>query len=242
MLTLSNVTLSYDTGAAPVLRDFSLTVLQGQVVALFGPNGCGKSTLLRYLAGVPSAVHAAGGSVKSVESIGYVPQDADSTVMEWLTVAGNIYLPRRLRGGSLRDAASHAAQALAQLNVVLPIGLSGSELSGGQRHMVAIARELGRQPQLLLMDEALSPLDYSNRLAVIHSLRSWVRQNDVSILCVCHDSEEAATIADVVAILTPRPATVFALVDVPQGEETDAGQLAVAITRIRRRFQEAARG
>ena len=168
-----------DFGRGPVLRDVSLTVRQGETVCLMGPSGLGKTTLLRCVAGLE---RPESGSVTGVpERLGYVFQE-DRLCGAFSAVA-NV---RLATGRTLPEILRHLEE----------LGLAGSarrpvsQLSGGMRRRVAIARAVCAGPQLLLLDEAFKGLDDQCRRDTV----AYIRRHTpgASLLCVTHDSEEAA--------------------------------------------------
>jgi NitT/TauT family transport system ATP-binding protein len=205
---------TFDRGTGPVeaVRDINLTVEPGSIVSLVGPSGCGKSTLLHMIAGLyePSSgeVIYAGRPVESVNTaVGYMTQK--DTLFPWKTVQDNVALPSQLAGQPRADRRRDAVEILGR------VGLDGfearypSELSGGMRKRVALARMLLYQPETFLLDEPFGALDAQLKLAMHELLlRLWTEDRQ-TILLVTHDLVEAITLSDRVIVLTRRPSRII---------------------------------
>jgi thiamine transport system ATP-binding protein len=203
MLTLDHVTVEYD--GEPALRDASVDLADGHVLAVLGPSGSGKSTLLRAVAGLEPL---AGGRVcwdgRDLAGVpthrrGFALMFQDGQLFGHLSVARNVGYALRLRRA--RGAAARVRELLAL------VGLEGYDdrlpatLSGGERQRVALARALAVQPRLLLLDEPLSALDAGLRERLAADLRDILREAGTTALMVTHDQEEAFTVADRLAVV-----------------------------------------
>ncbi|MGW6933441.1 ABC transporter ATP-binding protein [Lentzea sp. NPDC054927] len=205
-LELDSITVRYGQTAA--VSDVSLSVADGEVVALLGPSGCGKSTLLRTIAGLekPSSgsvrwdsADLAGVPVHRRE-FGLVFQDGQ--LFPHRSVAGNVAFGLRMRRV---DREERDKRVLSLLELV---GLDGyasrrvTQLSGGEQQRVALARALAPSPRLLLLDEPLSALDRALREQLAVDLARLLREAATTALVVTHDHDEAFTLADRVAIMS----------------------------------------
>ncbi|MFJ6392924.1 ABC transporter ATP-binding protein [Streptomyces sp. NPDC091972] len=210
----------------PVLGGIDAEVRSGEFVCIVGPSGAGKTTLLRCLGGLMAptegAVYMDGVLVtQPPEKLAVVFQDYSRSLMPWMSVLSNVTLPLRSRGMSRTERHEAGLAALAG------VGLEGCEqqypwqLSGGMQQRVAIARALAYQPQALLMDEPFASVDAQTR-ADLEDLILRVRQEfGVTVVLVTHDIDEAVYLADRVLVLSGRPTTVRAVVDVPLPSERD---------------------
>jgi len=206
MLTISSVRRRFPNGTE-ALRDISLRLDAGDFLALLGPSGCGKSTLLRLIAGLdrPDAgtLRWEAGTPPAPGQIGYVFQDA--TLLPWASAEDNVWLPLRLRGIGRTAARGDIASVLTQ------VGLTGfetarpSQLSGGMRMRVSIARALVTKPRLLLMDEPFAALDEFTRHRLQEDLLVLWRDMGCTIVFVTHSIYEAAFFARRIVLMTPRP-------------------------------------
>ncbi|MCP2253074.1 thiamine transport system ATP-binding protein [Prauserella aidingensis] len=204
MLTVDRVTVTYDR--TPAVRDASLEIADGEVLALLGPSGSGKSTLLRAIAGLEPATGAVrwdGDDLAGVpvhrRGFGLVFQDGQ--LFPHRDVAGNIAFGPRMQGTPPADRERRVAELLDL------VGLAGyerrpvTELSGGEAQRVALARALAPRPRLLLLDEPLSGLDAELRESLALDLVGVLRRAKTTTLLVTHDQEEAFTLADRLAVL-----------------------------------------
>jgi NitT/TauT family transport system ATP-binding protein len=201
VLLIDGVSRRY-AGGLLALADVRLRIETGDFLVLLGPSGCGKSTLLRLLAGLdqPSAGRLVwDGAAPRPGEIGFVFQDP--TLMPWATAAENASLNLRLRG--LDPAPAHA--------MLIRLGLAGfeqarpSQLSGGMRMRVSIARALASRPRLLLMDEPFAALDEFTRHRLQAELLAIVEALGCTTVFVTHSVYEAAMLARRVVIMSPRP-------------------------------------
>ncbi|HYL80694.1 MAG TPA: ABC transporter ATP-binding protein [Candidatus Acidoferrum sp.] len=211
---MSTVTLTYlrkDFGAVPVVCGITLTVQEGEFVALLGPSGCGKTTTLRLIAGfeTPTA-----GEIRirerTVSGAGcFVPPEArhvgmvfqSHAVWPHMTVEQNVAYPLKLRGLPPADRLKRARQMLEL--VQLP-GLEARfphQLSGGQQQRVALGRALAMEPEVLLLDEPLSNLDAHLRKEMRLEIKALQRRLGITVLYVTHDQEEALSLADRMAVM-----------------------------------------
>ncbi|HJT90025.1 MAG TPA: ABC transporter ATP-binding protein [Bryobacteraceae bacterium] len=198
LLEARGVRFSY-SGAAPVIRDVSLAVPQGSLCALIGSNGCGKSTLIRLFAGLLQSaggeIHFGGVPLRSIprrqaaRRIAYVPQSTalafPFTALEVVLTGRSPYTPRfQFENDSDREL---ALEALATVDALHLAGRRVTELSGGERQMVAVARALAQAPECLLLDEPSASLDLKHRSALIRTLAALRDQRRLTGLVVTHD-------------------------------------------------------
>ena len=192
------------------LQPIDLTVHAREFVALVGPSGCGKSTILNLIAGLlqPSAgvVSYDGATVAGPNRrVGYMTQK--DTLLPWRTAADNVRIALELKCRAVpRDEADARVAQIIDL-----VGLTGferhfpSELSGGMRKRVALARTLIYEPETLLMDEPFGALDAQLKLLMLDQLQELTRQRRMTVVFVTHDLGEAITLADRVVVFSARP-------------------------------------
>ena len=227
ILEIRNLSYAYPNGLQ-ALRDVSLDVTKGELVALVGPSGCGKSTLLGLLAGLvkPSQgvirwldCEGSGTSEHSRPRLTLVFQK--DTLLPWLTVEKNTDFGMRFQK---LPAAERAAR------VTRLLGIAGLEefrhsyprqLSGGMRRRVAFLQGVASLPQVLLLDEPFSALDEPTRVSIHREVLSIVRELGMTVILVTHDLSEAISLCSRVQILTQRPASIAVDRQVPFGYPRD---------------------
>lgn len=193
------------------LRGVSFSVAPGELVAVVGASGCGKSTLLRAIAGLTAPT--AGTVAADRCALGYVFQDP--TLLPWRTVRANVELFAELHGIAAPERRRLAADAIAL------VGLTGSEqqrpaaLSGGMRMRVSLARSLTLAPATFLFDEPFGALDEITRERLNDELLRLYATAGFAGVFVTHSVYEACYLAARVLVLSPRPGTVVAAVEVP---------------------------
>lgn len=205
MLEARDITVRFSERT--VLDDVSLTVADGEVVAVLGPSGIGKSTLLRVLAGLlvadAGSVWLDGADITRLPShrrdIGLVFQDEQ--LFPHLDVAANIGFGLRMQGATRAATAARVTELLAL------VGLAGFEhrrvtsLSGGEAKRIALARSLAPRPRVLLLDEPLTGLDRDLHDRLAAEVATLLRATCTTALLVTHDRDEAAAIADRTVVL-----------------------------------------
>lgn len=207
ILELNQVGFSYHSldGETPALFDISFSVCTGEFIAIVGPSGCGKSTLLSLICGLLKPEF---GTIKrNTGSIGYMLQK--DHLFEWNTVYENVTLGLQIQG-TLNENKEKADRML-EMYGLLPFADSPpSALSGGMRQRAALIRTLVLEPDVLLLDEPFSALDYQTRLEVADDIGSIIRDNAKTAILVTHDLSEAISLGDRIIILSKRPGTVSA--------------------------------
>jgi len=208
VLRFENVSMHYHSkqGETVALQNVNFSVNEGEFVAIIGPSGCGKTTLLSLAAGLLSPtkgnVHTDGGS------FGYMLQKDE--LFPWRTIEKNIFLPLEIKR---TNTVNHQERALA---LAEKYGLSQflknypSSLSGGMRQRAALIRTLSVDPDVLLLDEPFSALDYQTRLSVCDDVYKIIRQEKKTALLITHDISEAISVADKIFVLSRRPARIVA--------------------------------
>jgi ABC-type nitrate/sulfonate/bicarbonate transport system ATPase subunit len=202
-------------GALPVVGGVSLSVADGEFVAIVGPSGCGKSTLLNVVAGFERAdegvVLIDGAAVQAPSREGIVISQHGS-VFPWLTVRQNLMFGLHDKPAAERTTLADHYAALVGLK-----GFEGSyphELSGGMLKRVELARALVVKPEVLYMDEPFSALDALMNLRMRNELLRILQVERHTVLLITHDVEEAVYMADRIVVLSQRPTTVQAVFEV----------------------------
>jgi NitT/TauT family transport system ATP-binding protein len=219
-IELHDVQHVYAGGGAPVpaLAGVTLTVADGEFVALLGPSGCGKSSLLRIVADLlrPSSgmvrIHAADRD-RGQPRTALVFQEY--ALFPWRTVLDNVVFPLEMRRVPRAERLTLARDVLRRVGLQEFAQAYPHQLSGGMRQRVGIARALAAQPEVLLMDEPFGALDAQTRTLLQEELlRVWEAERK-TVLYVTHSIDEAVYLADRVVLLTARPGRVKAEYQVP---------------------------
>jgi ABC-type nitrate/sulfonate/bicarbonate transport system ATPase subunit len=226
LLRLDRISVAFDT--VVVLDGIDVDVRDGEFVALVGPSGCGKTTLLNVCSGwlAPSA-----GTVDRPARLRMVFQQ--DGLFPWLTVSENILLGlEQVTDPAERKRRSEALLELIGLRTFASV--YPHQLSGGMRQRVELARAIGGDTPLLLMDEPFSSLDYLTRLKMRRELARILREQPRTVVLVTHDIEEAAQLADRVLVLSERPARVRdeIVLDVPRPRDLTHPEVVAAVHRI----------
>ncbi|MDA4122852.1 MAG: ABC transporter ATP-binding protein [Thaumarchaeota archaeon] len=235
IIVVQNINLSFklEKNAMPALIDVSLSAYRNEFVALTGPSGCGKSTLLRIIAGL---IKPTSGNVRFLGDPVVGPRTDITMVFQnfvllpWKTSLDNVAF-----GLSFRKDLSDEKKKVIAKDALDHVGLGGfenvypSELSGGMKQRVGIARALALQPQVLLMDEPFSSLDdlTAERLRKeIYSLLINPESPIQTVIMVSHNVEEIVELADRAVVLSPRPGKVVAnmLIDLPRPRSRKAAE------------------
>lgn len=223
-LKLTNVDYSYHTlqGEINALSNISLSVDDGEFISIVGPSGCGKSTLLSLIAGL---LEPDKGKISfSGDNIGYMLQK--DHLFEWRTVFRNITLGLEIQH---KLSSTHLEKVDKMMN---SYGLSQfknsypRELSGGMRQRAALIRTLALEPDLLLLDEPFSALDYQTRLQVCDDIYKIIKSEHKTAILVTHDLAEAISIGGRVVVLSARPGRIQTVIDVHYPPEYNSPILA----------------
>ena len=225
-IELRGVSYAYRTGTShlPVLDELSLACATGSFTAVVGPSGCGKSTLTRLIAGLMlpdrGEVLLHGEPVRSPRAtVGMAFQNP--VLLEWRTILANVLLPLEIVPNRLtREERRDRARGLLAL-----VGLEAfedrrpSELSGGMRQRASLCRALVTRPEVLILDEPFGALDAFTREDLWQTMHALRREERFTCMLITHDLRESVFLADRVVVLSDRPATTQATMEVPLGEE-----------------------
>ena len=239
-VAVSGLSKVYGHGPSEVLAldRITLEVQRGELVCLVGASGCGKTTLLNILAGLD---RPAGGTVTVRGRSALMFQE--SALFPWMTVAGNVELALRLRG---LDKTERRGRALELLEVVR-LGGQGHkrphELSGGMRQRAALARALGQDADILLMDEPFAALDAITRDSLHDELERLWAESGLTVVFVTHNVREAARLGDRIVLLTSRPGRVAEVfpVEIPRPRRIESPDVSALAGRVTEALREEVR-
>ena len=218
-LTCVDVSHAFESSESWILRDISLQVPLGEFVALVGASGCGKTTLLRILAGLirpeRGTVLIDGANLTGVPSKGRAMVFQGDRLFPWRTALSNTMFGLELRGVPRATAVARALATLKLVGLERSVNAYPSELSGGMRQRVNVARALVVDPEFLLMDEPFAALDAQTREVMQRELLRILEQTRVGVVFVTHQLEEALYLADRVVVVGGRPGRIRGEVVVP---------------------------
>lgn len=215
VLSIENLHYVYHTlkGETSALEDISFAVNKGDFISIVGPSGCGKSTLLSLIAGL---MNPSSGQITINESelgnpshaVGYMLQK--DHLFEWRTVYDNVLLGLEVAKLKTQENIAYVNDLMKKYDLIDFQKYKPSELSGGMRQRAALIRTLALKPDILLLDEPFSALDYQTRLNVADDMYSIIKNESKTAILVTHDISEAISMADEVIVLSKRPAHIKA--------------------------------
>lgn len=214
-LTVAGVAHRYASaeGDVSALDEVSIELTRGQVGVLIGPSGCGKTTLLNLVAGF-LAPETGLIEVNGLRVEGPSPRRTvvfqEHGLFDWMTAAGNINAGLHSTKLSRAERKQRVAELLEMVNLSDFANHYPSQLSGGMRQRIGLARALGPRPDVLLLDEPFAALDSLTREKLQDDLRAIRDRTQMTCLLVTHSIEEAAYLGDVVFVMTPSPGRVMA--------------------------------
>lgn len=218
VLRFENVWMHYHSkqGETIAVADMNFSVNEGEFVAIIGPSGCGKTTLLSMAAGLLPPTK--GKVVTNGCSFGYMLQK--DQLFPWRTIEKNIFLPLEIKKTSTQETRERALALAEKYGLKQFLKNYPSSLSGGMRQRAALIRTLSVNPDVLLLDEPFSALDYQTRLSVCDDVYKIIRSEKKTALLITHDISEAISVADRIFVLSKRPAKVVAehTLDFPENE------------------------
>ena len=218
VLRFEKVAMHYHSrqGETVAVENLNFSVCEGEFVAIIGPSGCGKTTLLSLAAGLLKPTK--GKIVTTGVSFGYMLQKDE--LFAWRTIEKNILLPLEIRRANTPENRERALALAEKYGLGQFLKSYPSSLSGGMRQRAALIRTLAVDPDVLLLDEPFSALDYQTRLSVCDDVYRIIRSEKKTALLITHDISEAISVADKILVLSRRPATVTATHEVsfPENE------------------------
>lgn len=219
LIAAVNLGMKYHSlnGEITALERVDFTVKKGEFVCIVGPSGCGKSTLLSMIDGLlfPTSgqILIEGIPVTGTSSkVGYMLQK--DYLFEWRTILENVLLGLEIRKALSPNSRVYVKQLLKTYGLYDFKDKYPQQLSGGMRQRAALIRTLAIQPEILLLDEAFSALDYQTRLLVTEDIYGIIKQENKTAIMVTHDIAESISMADRVVVLSQRPAVVKNIYDI----------------------------
>ena len=224
ILRAENVSEKYQAENSEInaFESVSFGVEKGEFLSIVGPSGCGKSTLLSVIAGL---VKPTGGRVLvegevvtgTSPHVGYMLQR--DNLLEWRTILDNVLFGLEIQQAKTPENVQRAVRLLETYGLAEFVEKYPRQLSGGMRQRVALIRTLAAGPDILLLDEAFSALDYQTRLTVTDDVYAILKKEGVTTLMVTHDIPESISMGDRVMILSARPARVQDILPIDFGPQ-----------------------
>ncbi|MBE6138467.1 MAG: ABC transporter ATP-binding protein [Firmicutes bacterium] len=213
ILKIENLKKIYHTKYQETLavENFSFELKRGEFVAIVGPSGCGKSTILSILCGLEQK---SDGNIiiDNNINIGYMLQN--DALFEWRNILNNCLLGLEINNTLTEENKSYVLELLKNYGLYDFKDSFPNNLSGGMRQRVALIRTLATKPDILLLDEPFSALDYQTRLAVSDDVYQIIKKENKSAIMVTHDLAEAISMADRIVVLTKRPGTIKSIYEI----------------------------
>lgn len=202
LISLDNISKRFHNSV--VFKDMSFELKKGEFVSIFGPNGCGKTTLLHIIAGLDKNYE---GLIYTQDSlkVSFVFQNYRESLFPWLTAQENIEFPLLIQNMSSEERKVKVKELCERLKIDINLQSYPYQLSGGQQQIVSIARALIVNPDILLLDEPFSALDYETSLFLREKIQDiWLRTG-IAVVLVTHDIDESILLAVKVIVLGRDP-------------------------------------
>lgn len=213
LLEVNNLEKSYHNskGEVKALTNINFDVFEKEFISIVGPSGCGKSTILSILAGLEDK--SSGDIIfKKDVTIGYMLQD--EALFFWRNILDNCLVGLEVTGKLNDESKNYVISLLKTYGLGDFMDKYPSSLSGGMRQRVALIRTLALKPDILLLDEAMSALDYQSRLAISDDIYNIIKKEGKTAIMVTHDIAEAISMSDRIIVLSKRPATIKKIYDI----------------------------
>ncbi len=220
MLEIKNLKKTYynNRQTIKVFDDFNLNVNDGEFITIFGPNGCGKTTLLNIMAGILTPDFGEiNFNQKLISSlrIGFVFQDYRNSLFPWLRIKDNISFPLKLKNVDKKTRDDEVVKMCKKFGCSFNLESFPYELSGGQQQFISLLRGLIINPELYLLDEPFSSLDYQTTLFMLEQLSEIWQKTKITTLFVSHEIDEAIFLSQRIILLSNKPSSIVKIFDNP---------------------------
>ena len=214
VLSIKNLNKTYHSknGETKALSDINLNIKEGEFICIVGSSGCGKSTLLSILANLEDKTNGEIIWNKDNPIIGYMLQN--DALFPWLTILDNATIGLDIQGKKNVENINYVKKLLKTYSLEDFMNKYPTELSGGMKQRVALIRTLALKPDILLLDEPFSALDYQTRLAVSDDVYKIIKKEKKTAIMITHDIAEAISLADRVVVLSKRPGKIKVIYDI----------------------------
>ena len=220
ILKINNLSKNYYTQKNEIkaIENLSFNVYKNEILAIVGPSGCGKSTLLGILANLENKT--SGSIIKNNDyKIGYMLQS--DSLFPWLNVLDNSIIGLDIANNKTKDTINYVISLLKKYGLYDFKDNYPNNLSGGMKQRCALIRTLAINPDLILLDEPFSALDYQTRLALSNDMYQIIKNENKTAILITHDIAEAISMADRVIVLTKRPCQVKDIYEIKLNNKSD---------------------
>ncbi len=233
ILSIKDIKKIYKTSDEDItaIENISLDIAPGEIVGIVGTSGCGKSTLLNIVAGLDKETSGSITFDKENPKVSYMLQS--DALLPWRTVLDNATLGLELMHMLDEQSKNFCLELLSEYGLEDFVEEKPSSLSGGMRQRVALIRSLAINPDIILLDEPFSALDYYTRLTISEDVHRMLKELNTTAIIITHDIQEALGLSDRVVVLSNRPSTIKSIYDVPFKDE-----LSIQKRRLDPRFNE----
>lgn len=208
LLNIKNLSKTYYTKQKEILaiKNLSINIKENSITAIIGPSGCGKSTLLNIIGNLEEKTTGNITFKDNKNNIGYMFQT--DCLFPWLTILDNCLLGLKIKKELTEEKKKYVIELLNNYGLKDFIYSYPTNLSGGMRQRVALIRTLATNPDILLLDEPFSALDFETRQIVSDDVYKIIKKEHKTTIIITHNIEEAIAFADTVIVLSKRPATI----------------------------------
>lgn len=203
ILEIKNLSKNYYTinGEISALEDISLNIFKNEIIGIVGSSGCGKSTFLSIMSGIENKT--SGEIITNNYNFSYMLQS--DALLPWLNVVDNACLGLEIKHQKTPDNIAYVKKLLTDFGLAAFLKANPNNLSGGMRQRVALVRTLATKPDIILLDEPLSALDYVTRLSITDDIFNLIKSTQVTTILISHDIAECISMCDRIVILSKRP-------------------------------------
>ena len=214
LLEIKNISKTFNTlnGEINAIKNISFDVNNEDFIAIVGSSGCGKSTLLNIISGLLEKTNGTIKFYKENPIIGYMLQE--DALLPYLNILDNATLGLSLKKIKTKENIEYTKRLLETYGLKDFIYKYPKELSGGMKQRVALIRTLAIKPDILLLDEPFSALDYQSRLSVSEDVYNIIKKEKKTVIMITHDIAEAISLSDKIIVLSKRPSIVKKIYDI----------------------------
>lgn len=213
ILEVKNISKVYHTteGEIKALDNISFSINSGDFIGLIGPSGCGKSSILNIISNLDKD-YKGKINIKNEIKVSYMLQE--DALFPWLTVLDNALLGLKIKHCLTKESKSYVISLLKKYDLYEFIDKYPNSLSGGMKQRLALIRTLAMKPDILLLDEPYSALDYQTRLKVGDDVYKIIKEENKTVIIVTHDIAEAISMCNKIIVFSKRPATIKNIHDI----------------------------